>query len=596
MDRVCLPQHGCISDIWILSAGLAFIAVLGLYSWWRRSVPGAKPLALACLLGFLWMFGVLAQVEANEVAAKIAWYKFQVLWYVPAATATTWFSLEFAGYGRLLTRRNSLLFALPPLLALLVIITNDLHGLWWLGFVMGDVVRPVHGIGAWILTGYGWTLIFANIVVLLQLFFRSYQHRRPLALIISGQLAGRALFVMYLVNLNLLVTPYYLVLVIMVPITMYGAALFAFHIFDPLPRARRTAIEQMREGMIVFDRSLQLLSVNPAAEKILGQPAAQLRGKTWQQILVSPTDGMKVGHQIPVASVRSSPEKSQARLPNEVMLGQATDPRWYELDLSPLKDQHGSVVGWLLLLHDITARRRAQAQRLKEQQMLAVIGERERLARELHDNLGQVFAFVGTQGQTARLLLARGDVEAADAHMARLVEVAREADTDIRESILGLRTRLVEQGISSALSSYLDGYRQRHGIHIRLNAPPELADCAMDPLVEIQLLRIIQEALTNVRKHARASSVCIDFTLQNSHALVSLQDDGCGFDLPTVRGNSVGRFGLRVMQERAEEVGGTVELDSKPGQGTKVMVKVPLVPPYESDTDRQGDRHAYIVG
>lgn len=591
MDRICLLRIGCISDVWLLLACLLLIAVLALYSWRRRNVPGAKPLAIACLFGFLWMVGVLGQVLAEEVSTKIAWYQFQAVWQVPGATATAWFCLEFAGYGRRLTRRSLLLLAIPPLVALLMIITNDYHHLWWRRFTVGDPLRPIFGVGAWLLVGYGWALVFANMVVLIRLFFRSHQHRWPVVLIIAGQLACRTLFAMYLVNLNLLVTPYILILAIMIPITMYGIALFGFGIFDPLPRARRTAIEQMQEGMVVFDPSWKLLSMNPAAEKILGRTAAQLRGKTWQQIVSLQTNLEQQDIPIPVPSL-----KTEAYGPAEIFLGHDADIHCYEVDYSPLKDQHESVVGYLILLRDSTARRRAQAQRLKEEQMLAVMAERERLARELHDNLGQVFAFVSAQGQTARLFLARGEADAADAHLARLIEVAHEADTDIRESILSLRARLAQRGFLSALASYLDIYQQCHGIRTHMNGPSDPIDCAMDPSVEVQLLRIIQEALTNVRKHARARCVCIDFRPQDGHALVSIQDDGCGFDLCEVRNNSAGRLGLRIMQERAEEVGGRIELHSKPGQGTKVTIAVPLATGLYSLDSHQEDDHAYLIG
>ena len=598
MDGVCLSQQGCLSEVWSLLASLAFIAALGFYSWWRRSVPGAKPLAIACLFGFLWMAGVLGQVMADDVATKIAWYKFQVVWQIPGATATTWFSLEFAGYGRWLTRRNLALLVIPPLFALLMIVTHDYHQLWWRGFTAGDAISPVYGLGAGLLMAYGWTLVVVNIVVLMRLFLRSYQHRWPVVLILGGQLTCRVLFVTYLVNLDLLVTPYLLIVAIMVPITAYAIALFGFRIFDPLPRARRTAVEQMQEGMLVLDQEWQVLSVNPAAEKILGLPAVDLRGKTWRQILAPQILAAPISATEQTSPLPDAPD--QADVPAEIVLGEDDDPRCYEIDLSPLKDQHERVVGWLLLLHDITARRRVEVQRIREQQMLAIIGERERLARELHDDLGQVFAFVSAQGQTARLLLARGQADAADAQLARLVQVAHEADSDIRESILSLRARLAQQGLSSALSTYLDSYQQRHGIHIEMNGVPDLASCTMDPLVEVQLLRIIQEALTNVRKHAGAHSVSIDVTLQNGQARVSLQDDGCGFDPATTLHGSAGRLGLRIMQERAEEVGGNLELCAQPGQGTKVTVTVPLAPTREPMSDnhsaRQEDDHACLVG
>ena len=591
MDRTCLPVMGCIPNIWPLLASLAFIAALGLFSWRRRSVPGAQPLAIACLLGFLWMVGVVGQVTADDLSTKIAWYRFQTVWQVPAATATTLFSLEYAGYSRWLTRRNLLLLSIPPLLALFFIATNESYHLWWQWVAVGDTARPAFGVGAWLLIAYGWALIFVNMVVLVRLYARSPQRRWPVALIIAGQLACRALFVAYLASLNLLAPPYFLVLSIMVPVAMYGIALFGFHIFDPLSRARRTAIEQMQEGMVVLNSGWQVVSVNPAAEKILTQSAAQLRGQTWPDILPAPA--------IPrdqVQVISSSPTDPGMPGPAEIVIGADANARCYEVDFSPLTDQHDTMVGYLLLLRDISAQRRAQAQSLKQQQMLAVIRERERLARELHDSLGQVLAFVNAQGQTARILLAHGEVGAADAHVARLVEVAQEADTDIRESILGLRAPLAHQSFFSTLSAYLDQYQQRYGIQTRLRRPSGLADGALDPLVELQLLRIIQEALTNARKHAHASSVGISFIVRDGQTEVTLQDDGLGFDPDQALGDSAGRIGLRVMRERAEEVGGSLELHSQPGQGSCVVVTVPLAFTSHDHAEQQEYDHARSFG
>jgi signal transduction histidine kinase len=183
---------------------------------------------------------------------------------------------------------------------------------------------------------------------------------------------------------------------------------------------------------------------------------------------------------------------------------------------------------------------------------------------------------VSIQGQAVRRLLARGEVAAADDQVGRMVEVARDADIDIRESILGLRVALAEGGIWPSLATYLGQYEQRYGIHTELRRPATLGDGAFEPLVEVQLLRIVQEALTNARKHSRARSVWVTFAAQDGCAQVTVQDDGCGFDAGEVYGDSNGRVGLRVMRERAEEIGGSLAVQSRPGEGTRVIVTAPL--------------------
>jgi signal transduction histidine kinase len=426
-----------------------------------------------------------------------------------------------------------------------------------------------------ILIAYGLSLVLVNVVALLWLFIRSPQHRWPAALMLFGQLAGRAIYLFATVPSLILAWPDPVIVSIVLPYTMYAIALFGFRIFDPLPTARRTAVEQTREGMVVLDARERVASLNPAAASMLSISAVHARGRTLHELLPAFPD---LCARLTDAGNPIAASGLQEKTPNvtDISLGTGPEARCYALDVSFLKDFRGLTIGRLLLLFDVTEQRRAQAQALEQQRTLAVIRERERLARELHDNLAQVLAFVNAQGQAVRRLLARGEIAAADEHVGRLVEVAREADTDIRESILGLRVALTEQGLSRALATYLDQYEQRYGIHTELRRPEMLGDGAVEPLVEVQLLRIIQEALTNARKHSRARSVCVTFAAQDGCAQVTVQDDGCGFDPGEAFGDSAGRVGLRVMRERAEEIGGTLAVQSAPGEGTQVIVTAPL--------------------
>jgi signal transduction histidine kinase len=229
-----------------------------------------------------------------------------------------------------------------------------------------------------------------------------------------------------------------------------------------------------------------------------------------------------------------------------------------------------------LLFRDVTEEKHAQSQILGQQRSLAMLHEREQLARELHDDLGQVFAFVNAQGQTIHRLLSRGDVATADEYVCRLLEVAREVDVDVRESIIGLSTTISELGLLPTLTQYLARYEKNYGIQTRLEYSETFTDEAFEPLVEVQLLRILQEALTNVRKHANARSVRIAFILEDDRVRVTIQDDGQGFDQDVSSAGMAEHVGLRVMLERAEEVGGSLSLQSTQGRGTELVVCVPV--------------------
>jgi len=208
----------------------------------------------------------------------------------------------------------------------------------------------------------------------------------------------------------------------------------------------------------------------------------------------------------------------------------------------------------------------------------AVLEERERLAHELHDGLAQVLGYVNTQTLTIDKLLSSGRGEDAREQVARMREAARRTYTDVREAILGLRS---SDALLPSLRSYLAEYGRMTGIVLQLDVGAEVEALRLPPSVEIQLLRIVQEALSNVRKHARATSATVSLEVCDQRLAIDVVDDGRGFDLDQPVRTGWPRFGLQTMRERAQAIGGTLELWSKPGSGTRLAVHVPLESPAE---------------
>jgi two-component system nitrate/nitrite sensor histidine kinase NarX len=129
------------------------------------------------------------------------------------------------------------------------------------------------------------------------------------------------------------------------------------------------------------------------------------------------------------------------------------------------------------------------------------------------------------------------------------------------------------------LRDYLQLWQEQSGVAASLRIEPEeRIASALTPLSEVQLLRIVQEALTNVRKHAGATRAVVSMTLQDRVLVVSIEDDGAGFDPDTLGRAQVPRFGLATMRERAEAIGGTLSVSAAPGAGTMVQVRMPAEP------------------
>ena len=209
-------------------------------------------------------------------------------------------------------------------------------------------------------------------------------------------------------------------------------------------------------------------------------------------------------------------------------------------------------------------------------QSLAVTEERSRIAREMHDGLAQILGYLSLEMQTLDALVRQKDQEAVLAELRQARRHILEAQADVRENILSLRTTLAgDLGLIPALRQYAEEFEVQTGIAARVGGDVEDVS-RLSPLAEAQLVRIIQEALANVRKHARAEQVLVQLTPRNGCLRVTVSDDGQGFDAQAI-GRS--HFGLQTMRERAESVGGGLTVTSAPGTGTQVELWLPFVQP-----------------
>jgi signal transduction histidine kinase len=221
----------------------------------------------------------------------------------------------------------------------------------------------------------------------------------------------------------------------------------------------------------------------------------------------------------------------------------------------------------------------AQAQADKEESatLNAVIQERERLSRELHDGLAQLVAYLSVRLDTVMQLIQSGKNDEAVAELERLRVAADELHIDIRESISGLRSRVTERGLAAALHDYSEEFEERNGITVTCNA--EDRSRSLSALTELQLFRIVQEALTNIRKHAHAREASISLQAAGTGTVeLVVADDGVGFEYASLPVANGGALGLASMRERAQSVGGSLHVQSEPGRGTRVVVRLPMAP------------------
>lgn len=216
-------------------------------------------------------------------------------------------------------------------------------------------------------------------------------------------------------------------------------------------------------------------------------------------------------------------------------------------------------------------------ERLRE---LAVTQERERIAREMHDGLAQVLGYVNTKSQAVERMLDTGRVSDARSQLDQLAAAARSIYVDVREAILGLRSSIEPgEGLVGAVRAYAARFADASKLAVVVSgrdarSGPIDPDAGVGPEAADEVLRIVQEALTNVRKHAGAQRAEITLQRADGELVVTVDDDGRGMVSDATEADWP-HYGLSAMRERAARIGGTIEWRPSPLGGTRVRLVVP---------------------
>jgi len=217
---------------------------------------------------------------------------------------------------------------------------------------------------------------------------------------------------------------------------------------------------------------------------------------------------------------------------------------------------------------------------------LAIAEERNLLAQELHDSIAQALAFLNLQTQMLRKALAASDPAESMRILDEIQAGVQESYADVRELLVHFRTRIGEGDLEHAVRTLLARLEHQTGIRTEVRATGTAVPLAADD--QLQVMHILQEAVSNVRKHAHATRVEVELAHGPDYAF-TVRDDGCGFDPAHARDETDAHVGLRIMRERAARIGGTVSVRSQVGRGTEVVLHVPVArsEPAEQTTPRE---------
>jgi PAS domain S-box-containing protein len=337
-------------------------------------------------------------------------------------------------------------------------------------------------------------------------------------------------------------------------------------------------------GLCFVDRNLRYVRINEQLAAMNGRPVAEHIGQTKRQIIPELADKVE-------SLLRRTIASGEPILNVEVHGVTPAEPgveRVFLENYVPLKWDDGTVIGVTTAVVEITSRKRSEQQLCEYSERVKALShrlltiqedERAHLARELHDEFGQVLSAFSMNLYNLKRICrpeSHPDFDEGIGLVSRAIEHVRQLSYDLRPPALDVL------GLETALRGLVEHHREQTNLDVQIVGH---LDIFLPPKLGIICFRVVQEALTNVVRHARARQVRVVLKKEDTWLLLVIQDDGIGVDIAAVqRGTAEGKLGLLGMEERVEIVGGWFEIESTPGSGTKISARFPLALEDELDT------------
>ncbi|MFT4069381.1 PAS domain S-box protein [Paraburkholderia sp.] len=333
-------------------------------------------------------------------------------------------------------------------------------------------------------------------------------------------------------------------------------------------------VEAVRDyAIFMLDSAGHVTSWNPGAQRIKGYAPGEIIGRHFSTFY-TPEDiaAGKPARELEIATAVGRVEDEGWRVRRD------GSRFWANVVISAVRDASGTLLGFAKITRDLTERMRLaeleRADAVSTQVQLASENEQKRMARELHDDLGQrltalkmsvalLEANLNAQAATAGLVSQTHELQMQIDWMA---EALRRIAADLRPPLLD------DLGLAAALDWLAEDFTKRYGVHASVHLEP--AEPEFGEFAATALFRIVQEALTNVARHANASHVRVEMTLADPALLLDIEDDGNGTELDRPPGRQ--SFGLLGIRERVRQLRGTVSFSSSPGNGFRISIQIPV--------------------
>lgn len=570
---------------------------MSLYAWRRHPASGAAVFSLLTLAVALWSLTYALELASANLAAKIFWGKIQyvsiaslpLLWFV--------FALYYADRSRWLTRRNLGLLAAIPVITILLMWTNEAHGLIWRRVSLeqnGASFSLIVSYGGWfwVHSVYSYILLLAGSVVLIGLLRRSSNlYRRQASTLLLGVIIpwiGNGVYISGLSPLpNLDLTPFAFTLSCL----FMAWSLFRYRLLDIVPVARRAVVDGMKDGVFVLDAQNRIVDINPAGQRFVGQNASAIIGQPAGQVFAKWPNL--------VERYRHTTE-ARAEISTD-------DERYFDMTISPLFNRHNQLTGRLIVVRDITQQKNVEkaliltrdqaleASRLKTELLArvshelrtplnAILGYAEMLEEGIYDSL--------SEPQLAATRAVINSAQTLTAMVNTLLDQARLEASKLQLNIVSFSPEDLIKGIYPQMSLKA----QAKGLTLTSQVAPDLpASLSGDPERLRQILGNLVENAIKFTQHGHIE-ICL-YQADTSHWAMRVSDTGPGIppqaqalvfepfrqiDGSTTRKHGGAGLGLSVVKQLATLMEGQIILESEVGRGSTFTILLPTKPVKEN--------------
>ncbi len=522
----------------------------------RRGARGLRWFVANMAVLTLWAACNALELAGVDLPTKIFWANLQYVFYGFFPLTLLASALQLTGYDRWARPRRLWWLAIVPVADILLVWFDPQWGLMRRNMHL-DASGPFSVIakdyGPFFLVGgvYANALLLVDCALLLRGALVGNRLNRVQCLTVFAGVSvtylPNVLFVLGLSPLKFDITPAFLG-----PAGLLLAwGMLRYQLLDLMPLARAAVLETMDVGLLVIDTAGRAIDSNPAFRRFLGVSAADML-----------QDASTLFSSIPALA------EAMRRGEGEVEFsgGEGADSSRYQARVSPLLDGC-RLLGRLVVVSDVTARFRARQVLERQRLELAVSRERESLAQNLHDDLGQVLGFVHLQAQGVLHELSAAGVTIGQQPLARLADAAREAHEQIRATIREMRESPSDiRDLCAALRAEGERFSAHTGLPLQMNLDQKLVP--PPPEVRMQFLYVAREALHNVAAHAGPCAVRLSLVAQGDALSLMVEDTGQGF----APEQKMGGYGQTIMAERAGRIGARLAVESAPGRGCRVRL------------------------